>query len=95
MFQSIRELPAVLRTSLPREAQELYRAAYNRTWEILAAGKGTNQQRMNADAHRAARIAVEYEFSRDEQGNWRRNSVGEDMTRRGTVGSDPTSKRKP
>lgn len=95
MFQSTRELPAVLRANLPREAQELYRAAYNRTWEILAAGEKTNRRLMSADAHQAARLAVEYEFSRDEQGNWHRNPVGEDMTHRGTVGSDPTSKREP
>lgn len=91
MFQSIDELPALIRSALPVEAQELYRAAFNRTWETLAAGEESDPQRLTARSHKAARLAVEYEFSRDADGAWRRDPVGEELKRQGKVRDDRDS----
>jgi cation transport regulator ChaB len=89
MFQSIDELPALIRTALPEKAQELYRAAFNRTWEKLSAGEDKNPSEITAKAHKAARLAVGYEFRRDAEGAWHHDPVGEEMKRNGRGGSPP------
>lgn len=90
MFQSIDELPALIRSALPVEAQELYRAAYNRTWETLAAGgEESDPKRITAQSHKAARLAVEYEFSKDVDGSWRHDPVGEELKQQGKVEDEP------
>jgi len=90
MFQSIQELPSLIRTILPDEAQEVYRAAFNRTWEKLAAGADDNLLGMTVKSHSAARLAVQYEFTRDDDGNWRRDPVGDEMNRQGRIEDDTT-----
>lgn len=89
MFQSIHDLPALIRSALPRRAQELYRAAYNRTWERLAAGETMSERRMTVESHKAARLAVQFEFSQDEDGHWHRAPVGEDLKRQRKVEDEP------
>lgn len=89
MFQSIQDLPALIRSALPEEAQELYRAAYNRTWEKLAAGEEQNVKKITAESHKAARLAVGYEFSQDDEGAWHQDPVGAEMKRRGKVEDEP------
>jgi cation transport regulator ChaB len=88
-FRSIQDLPRLIRTSLPEEAQEVYRAAFNRSWEKLSAGEAENQQEITAEAHKAARQAVEYQFSQDDAGNWHRDPIGEEMKRQGKVKDEP------
>lgn len=89
MFQSIDELPALIRAALPPRAQELYRAAYNRTWEQLAAGEQQDPKDIAVASHKAARLAVEYEFTQDDEGHWRRDPVGAEIKRRRQVGDEP------
>jgi cation transport regulator ChaB len=92
MYKSIEHLPALIREELPQKAQELYLAAFNRTWEMLAAGADEDLVHISMQAHKAARLAVGYEFSRDERGNWHRDPVGEKLKRKGKVGDDPGSR---
>lgn len=89
MFQTIQDLPALIRTSLPDDAQEVYRAAFNRAWEKLAAGADEDQTAITAEAHKAARLAVQYEFTQDAEGNWRRDPVGERLKHQGKVENEP------
>lgn len=79
MFQTIDELPPSIRENLPRLAQELYRAAYNRAWEQLAAGEQEDLVNIAVESHKAARLAVEYEFTQDNKGRWHRDPVGDEM----------------
>ena len=81
MYTSIDELPASIRESLSEDAQELYRAEYNRAWENLAPGD-LQKGRVSciAKAHGAARIAVQEKFEQDENGRWHKHPIGDYMT---------------
>lgn len=79
MFRSIEELPAAIRADLPREAQELYRARYNRVVEKAAMAKDPEETKVAAAAHEAAMLRVEEEFRRDARGEWRRKPIGAEM----------------
>jgi cation transport regulator ChaB len=89
MYKSVEHLPALIRKELPEKAQELYLAAYNRTWEALTAGADENTVQISIKAHKAARLAVGFEFRRDEQGHWHSDPVGEKLKRKGKVGDNP------
>lgn len=75
------DLPDDLRHELPRRAQEIYQAAYNRVYETsMASGEDHNaQSTAAARAHQAALLAVEMEYQKDEQSRWRRAPISEDM----------------
>jgi cation transport regulator ChaB len=78
------DLPDDLRHELPRRAQEIYQAAYNRVYETsMASGEDHDAQSTAAAAaaraHQAALFAVEMEYQKDEQGRWRRAPISEDM----------------
>lgn len=75
------DLPDDLRHELPRRAQEIYQAAYNRVYETsMASGEDHNAQSTAATrAHQAALLAVEMEYQKDEQSRWRRAPISEDM----------------
>lgn len=79
MFRSIEELPAAIRDDLPPEAQELYRARYNRVVEKATMAKGRDENAVAAAAHEAAMLRVEEEFRRDPLGAWRRKPIGDEM----------------
>lgn len=85
MYSTIDELPSSIRESLPEKAQELYRAAYNRVWEKLTLGETTADPSASAQAHEAARLAVEAEFDQHESGEWRRRPVGDEMAEKSNV----------
>jgi len=87
MFQTIRDLPSLIRRTLSNDAQEVYRAAYNRTWQRLAAGADDNRQAMTVKSHKAARLAVQNEFTQDAEGDWRHDPVGKRSKRQGQVGN--------
>jgi cation transport regulator ChaB len=78
-YRSNEELPEALRTTMPAEAQSLYRATYNRVVEKCLSGKSGDGERIAGDAHEAAMLSVQREFSRGEDGRWRRDSIGEHM----------------
>lgn len=75
------DLPDDLRHELPRRAQEIYQAAYNRVYETsMASGEDHDaQSTAAARAHQAALLAVEMEYQKDEQSRWRRAPISEDM----------------
>ena len=74
------DLPENLRRELPRRAQEIYLAAYDRTREKCAASEEYQDQKSIAEtAHKAALLAVEMEYEQDEYGRWRKAPLGEAM----------------
>ncbi len=79
LYRTTDELPALLRKTLPEDAQELYVAVFNRTWETLAAGEEKDDVNITARAHLSAQMSVDAEFTRDEQGCWHHDPVGEHM----------------
>lgn len=89
MYTRNEELPHSIRNALPSSAQEVYRAAYNRVLEKLTTGEAAIEETTAiAQAHEAARLAVEAEFEQDDRGHWHRDPVGEDMKQQGNV-TDP------
>ncbi|MGH8584687.1 MAG: ChaB family protein [Gammaproteobacteria bacterium] len=83
-YEELPDLPADLRDELPRRAQEIYQAAYNRVYETsMASGEDHDcdaaQSMIAEKAHKAALLAVEMEYQKDEQNRWRRAPISEDM----------------
>lgn len=79
-YEELPDLPANLRAELPRRAQEIYQAAYNRVYETsMASGEDHDAQSIAEKAHKAALLAVEMEYQKDEQNRWRRAPISEDM----------------
>ncbi len=78
--EELPDLPKNLRHELPRHAQQLYQAAYDRVYETSrASGEDHDAQALAETAHKAALLAVEMEYEKDEQGRWRRAPISEDM----------------
>jgi cation transport regulator len=76
-YETVKQLPVTIRDTLPDQAKEIYRKAYNQAWEEYDqdAHRGLNQQGL---AHQQAWGAVkqEYVFDLDE---WHR--IGETIER--------------
>jgi cation transport regulator len=63
-YKTVEELPESVRKHLPTHAQEIYRAAFNSSWE--------EYKRDEERAHRVAWAAVKHSYEKDEQtGQWR------------------------
>jgi cation transport regulator len=81
-YEELLDVPAALRDELPRHAQEIYQAAYNRVYETsMASGEDHDAQSIAQKAHKAALLAVEMEYQKDEQNRWRRAPISEDMNK--------------
>ena len=79
-YEDLPDLPEDLRDELPRHAQEIYQAAYNRVYETsMASGEDHDAQSIAETAHKAALLAVEMEYQKDEQSRWRRGAISEEM----------------
>jgi cation transport regulator len=79
-YKELSDLFGNLRDELPRRAQEIYQAAYNRVYETsMASGDDHDAQAIAETAHKAALLTVEMEYQKDEQGRWRRAPISEDM----------------
>ncbi|MDQ3564651.1 MAG: ChaB family protein [Pseudomonadota bacterium] len=79
-YKKLSDLPRSLRHEFPRRAQEIYRAAYNRAYEVCMASEDLHDDQAIAEtAHKAALLAVEMEYEKDEQGRWRRAPISEHM----------------
>lgn len=65
-FEKLGKLPKRPWRELPPAAQEMYLAAYRRTWEKCHAGGIQNRDELAKTAHEAAVLAVEGEFEFDE-----------------------------
>jgi len=74
-YKKLSHLPLSVRNEFPRRAQEIYMAAYNRTWEQGAASEDYDEQDTAEAAHKAALLAVEMEYQRDDRGRWRRAPI--------------------
>jgi cation transport regulator len=62
-YESIRDLPSPVREYLPEHAQEIYRAAYNSTWDFL---------QDEGRAHQVAWAAVKHKYEKDNKsGKWK------------------------
>ncbi|MGH9960578.1 MAG: ChaB family protein [Pyrinomonadaceae bacterium] len=81
-YKKLSHLPLPVRKEFPRGAQEIYRAAYNRTWEQAATSGDYDEQRTAEAAHKAALLAVEMEYQRDDRGRWRRAPISNAIDKR-------------
>lgn len=67
-YEELPDLPADLRDELPRRAQEIYQAAYNRVYETsMASAEEHDAPSIAEKAHKAALLAVEMEYQKDEK----------------------------
>jgi cation transport regulator len=69
-FESIQDLPDILRDVMPEDAQKIYMEAYNSAWENYEEEEGGELNR-DGVAHRQGIHAVENEYLLDQKtGNW-------------------------
>ncbi|NVN11472.1 ChaB family protein [Nguyenibacter vanlangensis] len=61
-YASVEALPDSVRAHLPRHAQEIYRAAFNRAWSDYA-DRGALREGI---AHKVAWAAVKHRYRKDE-----------------------------
>lgn len=70
MYESMDELPDVVREELPEEAQELYMKGYNASWEMYEEEQAGDMSQ-EAVANRDGWAAVKREFTKDDEtGKW-------------------------
>jgi cation transport regulator len=60
-YKMITQLPDGVKNNLPKEAQEIYKEAFNSAAE---------QYEEESRAHRVAWSAVEQKYEKNEKGNW-------------------------
>jgi cation transport regulator len=71
-YEKIEDLPEPLKNALPKDAQEIYLAAYQENWQEYDAEQGGEMGREGV-AHRDAMQAVMQKFRLDqENGKWYR-----------------------
>jgi len=67
-------LPKSVKDSLPKHAQEIYRAAFNSAWQEYGPGHAAERRNKDDDpeevAHRVAWSAVKKQYKRVEEGVW-------------------------
>lgn len=68
-YQTVSELPEPVRAALPGPAQELYRQAFNQTWDERAGLEETADERIEA-SHDAAWRVVERLSGQDPRDRW-------------------------
>lgn len=61
-YASVEALPDSVRAHLPRHAQEIYRAAFNRAWSDYADRGALREE----TAHKVAWAAVKHRYRKDE-----------------------------
>lgn len=74
-YIKLSDLPLSVRKELPPGAQEIYMAVYNRTWEQCSASEDYDPRNTAEIARKAALLAVETEYERDEHRRWRKASI--------------------
>jgi len=60
-YEKVLDLPKGVKDNLPKQAQEIYKEAFNAAEE---------QYGEESRAHRVAWSAVEYKYEKNENGNW-------------------------
>jgi cation transport regulator len=70
MYESMKDLPDIVRDVLPHDAQEIYMEAYNRSWEMYDEERAGEMSR-EAVANRDGWSAVKREYTKDDDtGEW-------------------------
>lgn len=71
-YESLEDLPYLVKDILPEHAQEIYRAAYNSAWgEYADPGKRQGDESRETVARKVAWSAVEQKYKKDEKtGRW-------------------------
>lgn len=70
-YEKISELPEQVRNSLPKKAQEIYRAAWNSAWEEYKKPADRNDDGSREEtAHKVAWSAVKQKYRKNDSGNW-------------------------
>lgn len=70
-FAKLGDLPDSVRDSLPKHAQEIYRAAFNSAWEQYDQPEERRGGRSREEtAHAVAWSAVEQKYTKDTGGQW-------------------------
>jgi cation transport regulator len=78
MYESIQDLPDIVRDVLPERAQELYLEAFNEAWEEYDEEK-TSEMSQESVANREGWAAVRKEYTHDDKtGKWYHGEVPED-----------------
>jgi cation transport regulator len=73
-YQDLSELPENVTGNLPVHAQRIYLEAYNSAWDQYAdpAKRRDPDRSREATAHAVAWSAVESQYSKDQNGHWRK-----------------------
>ena len=71
-YKTDTELPESVRDALPKHAQDIYRAAFNRAWdEYSDASKRRGNESREEAAHKVAWAAVKDKYEKDDSsGKW-------------------------
>lgn len=70
-YKNLSDLPDLVKGSLPKHAQEIYRSAYNSAWDEYAdpSDRRGDEGREEA-AHKVAWSAVKQKYEKNENGRW-------------------------
>ena len=72
-YDSIKELPASVQDNLPKQAQEIYKEAFNNAWDQYAdPDKRRGDASREETAHRVAWSAVKQEYEKGDNGRWKK-----------------------
>ena len=66
-YSSVAELPTGVKSSLPKHAQDIYKAAFNSAWDDHPEASREEKEQI---AHRIAWSAVKRKYERDGSGRW-------------------------
>jgi cation transport regulator len=70
-YEKVSELPESVRDNVPRNAQEIYKEAFNSAWEQYdKPGERRGHASREETAHKVAWAAVKREYEKDDKGRW-------------------------
>jgi cation transport regulator len=70
-YDSREELPDSVKDNLPKQAQDIYREAYNSAWDQYAdPDERRGDESREATAHKVAWSAVKQKYEKNEDGDW-------------------------
>ncbi len=70
-YDSRQELPDSVKDNLPKQAQDIYREAYNSAWDQYAdPDERRGDESREATAHKVAWSAVKEKYEKNEDGEW-------------------------
>ncbi|HZD58962.1 MAG TPA: ChaB family protein [Anaerolineae bacterium] len=70
-YNSLKDLPERVKSSLPHHAQEIYMEAFNNAWEEYKEPEERRGEESREEvAHKVAWSAVKTKYEKDEKGQW-------------------------